>query len=126
MTARRAGPDLSGCMRWTRTATPIPPAMEISRDQARQICSVHELQLVDASFPPELQRLGITELRDHVERAKRLQDRYRDLSRRQDRASKATAATPGSQNIRTREKALLFQETRERFEDHLAELAGEA
>jgi hypothetical protein len=100
--------------------------MAITREEAKEICSADELEIVDASFSPLIERLTITELQEGIARARRLQDKYRDLSRRQDRGGKQAGAVPGSQNLRTRLKAQLFVETRERFEDHLAELAEEA
>jgi len=99
--------------------------MPVTRDEAQEMCSTDELELVEASFSPLIERLTITGLQENIARARRLQDKYRDLSRQQDRTSKEAGATP-AQNVRTGQKALLFQETRERFEDHLAEFAEEA
>ncbi len=99
--------------------------MTIPREEAKQLCSGDEMKIVDASFPPRIDQLGIDELRSHVTQARRLQDKYRDLARRQNREKKGAGAVPGSKNVRTGQKEQLFVETRERFEERLGALAEE-
>ena len=99
--------------------------MTIPREEAKQLCSADEMKIVDASFPPRIDQLGSDELRSNVTQARRLQDKYRDLSRRQNREKKGTGAVPGSKNVRTSQKEQLFVETRERFEERLSALAEE-
>lgn len=98
--------------------------MPITRTQAKEICTKPEYELVEASFRPAVTGLSAARLRSKLERARRLQEKYRDLARQQHRTSKErTPARPrGASNLRTERKARLFAETRERFEKRLAQL----
>jgi len=94
--------------------------MTISRTEAKDICTKPEFELVEASFSPEVKAFSPARLRSKIARARKLQDKYRDLSRKQNRETKETDPSRGSANTRTEQKATLFDETRERFEAQLA------
>jgi hypothetical protein len=105
--------------------TPMP----VSRAQARAICTKPELELVEASFPPAVNALTPARLQSKIQRARKLQDKYRDLGRTQNRQVKGGAkggarrATGRDANVRTERKARLFEETRQRFEKRLERMA---
>lgn len=98
--------------------------MPVSRAQAKEICTKPEFELVEASFRPAVTELTPARLRSKAQRARRLQDKYRDLAERQNRGTKETQpGRPRSRaNQRTERKARLFAETRERFEKRLAQV----
>lgn len=97
--------------------------MAISREQAKEICTKPEFELVEASFPPTVLQLTPARLRSKAERSRKLQDKYRDLSRGQSRKLKESNPSSRLQNSnqRTKQKAQLFGEVRDRFEEHLAQ-----
>jgi hypothetical protein len=98
--------------------------MPVTRAQAKEICTKPELELVEASFRPAITSLTVSRLRSKVDRARKLQDKFRELAQKQNRETKETQ--PGRQrggaNQRTERKARLFEETRDRFEKRLAEV----
>lgn len=97
--------------------------MPISRTSAQRLCTKPEFELVDASFPARVKELTPGRLRQKVARARKLRDKYRDLSKRQrleargKRAPQRSRPAQGHEN--TDRKAELFQETLERFETQL-------
>jgi hypothetical protein len=95
--------------------------MPVSRSEAREICTKPEMELVDASFPPAVNALSPARLRQKVTRARKLQDKFRDLAQKQNRASKGDTPTGRGPkaNARTELKSQLFEETRVRFERRL-------
>lgn len=100
--------------------------MTISRDRARELCTRDEFELVEESRGKGIDRLGPSELRARIRRARGLRDKYRALARQQSgeargkRDPKSTRPAAGSAN--TELKAELFGETQERFEARLAEV----
>jgi hypothetical protein len=98
--------------------------MPVTRAQAKEICTKPELELVESSFRPAVNEFTPARLRSKIERARKLQDKFRQLAETQNRETKETR--PGQQrggaNQRTERKARLFAETRERFEKRLAEV----
>lgn len=93
----------------------------ISREQARELSSKPELELVEQSFSPEIDRLSSVGLRDRISRSRDLHDKYRDLARGQHRQREARA--PGAEDdARTEQKAQLFEEARRRFVERLESL----
>jgi hypothetical protein len=99
--------------------------MAISVQEAKELCTKDELELVEASYPPRIDTFTPARLRQKIDRSRRLQDRYRDLSRRQNRKTKAGVTIPSrNSNERTARKSELFAEVRERFENRLAGAAG--
>jgi hypothetical protein len=100
--------------------------MPISRPQAREICTKPEMELVEASFAPAINALTPARLRSKITRARKLQDKYREMARSQHRTvkDKNPTARLRNNNVRTERKARLFEETRIRFEKRLARLEG--
>jgi hypothetical protein len=103
--------------------------MSISRSIAARLCTKPELELVEASFPPDIKQLTPGRLRQKVERTRRIRDKYRDLSKRQRSESRGKAeprrSRPAQGNANTERKATLFDETLNRFEKQLARAGGE-
>jgi hypothetical protein len=99
--------------------------MSISAQEAKDLCTQDEFKLVQASFPPQIAGLSPARLRQKVDRSRKLEDKFRDLSRRQNRTTKQgdTDRTRRA-NERTAKKSQLFGEARERFEKRLAEAEG--
>jgi hypothetical protein len=99
--------------------------MTITREQAKELCTADEFKLVESSFPPQIGSLTAARLRQKVERSRKLQDKYRDLSRRQNRTTKAgDTDRTRARNERTARKSQLFSEALERFEVKLAQSTG--
>jgi hypothetical protein len=98
--------------------------MAISRSIAARLCTKPELELVEASFPPDVKQLTPVRLRQKVERTRRIRDKYRDLSKRQRLESRGKTdprrSRPAQGNANTERKATLFDETLGRFEKQLA------
>jgi hypothetical protein len=95
--------------------------MPVTRAQAKEITTAPEYELVVASFAPDVKRFSEAQLKQKVSRARRLQDKYRELARRQQRDVKESGRRNAAQ--RTERKARLFEEVRERFERRLDALA---
>lgn len=98
--------------------------MTITRSAARELTTRDEQQLVDASFHPAIRAFSEGRLRQKIGRARRLRDKYADLSRRQTRDSKRKGRGGGDDNKRTAQKARLFAESLERFEKRFAVLTA--
>lgn len=100
--------------------------MAISAQQAKELCTLDEFKLVESSYSPRIEGITPARLRQKVERSRRLQDKYRDLSRRQNRSTKAAAQTERTRkaNERTKLKSQLFAEVRARFETALSGKTG--
>jgi hypothetical protein len=98
--------------------------LPITRSAARELTTREEQQLVDASFHPAIRALSEARVRQKIGRARRLRDKYADLSRRQTRDSKRKGRGGGDDNKRTGQKARLFAESLERFEKRLAVLTA--
>jgi len=98
--------------------------MSITRAAAREITTRDEQALVDESFHPQVRGLTEAELKRALARARRLRDKYSDLSRRQNQATKRQGRSGSGDNARTACKAQLFIETLERLEKRLASVAA--
>jgi hypothetical protein len=94
--------------------------MSITRAAAREITTRDEQALVDESFHPQVRELTEAELKRAVTRARKLRDKYSDLSRRQNQTTKRAGRAGTGANARTTRKAQLFLETLERLEKRLA------
>jgi flagellar biosynthesis/type III secretory pathway protein FliH len=91
--------------------------MPLTRAQAKEITTAAEFGLVEASYAPAVKKLNRAQLKQKAERARRLQEKYRDLARRQKREGKEAGRRGAA--MRTDRKARLFAEVRERFERRL-------
>jgi hypothetical protein len=99
--------------------------MAFTVTQAKSLCTVGELTLVRASTGNEIGKLSIVQIRQNVDRARKLRDKWRDQAEKQRRATQATQrARDTSANARSNEKATLFGEVLARFEAQLATLAA--
>jgi hypothetical protein len=92
--------------------------MALTRAQAKEITTKAEFDLVEGSFSPAVTRLSPARLKQQADRARRLEDKYRDLFREQSRKGKEQGRRGSA--ARTERKAQLFAEVRERFEKRLA------
>jgi hypothetical protein len=103
------------------------PMATINYAQARKICSPEELQIVEATRRNALAKLGTADLKKHVTLARRLRNKWRDLSDRQRRRTQSEQnARVTEDNERSQQKAELFGEVLTRLETQLASLAAAA
>jgi hypothetical protein len=98
--------------------------MAVSMAKAREVCTKEEMELVESSFPPHVKKLTPARLRSKVARARKLGDKFSDLARKQNRASKEADRSPEKANVRTELKSRIFAETLQRFERRLEEVSS--
>jgi hypothetical protein len=102
--------------------------MAFNRNHARPLCTDAEYKLFTASLADEIGALTPTQLRGKIQRARKLRDKYRDLLKRQRLANRARTGTKKGDrpqtNVRTADKAKLFDEALGRFEAKAAKLAA--
>ena len=102
--------------------------MAFNRNHARPLCTDTEYKLFTASLADEIGELTPVQLRSKIQRARKLRDKYRDLLKRQRLANRSrTGAKKGDRaqsNVRTADKAKLFDEALGRFEAKAAKLAA--
>lgn len=79
------------------------------RSKARQLLTKKEFELVESGALENVKFHSAADLKENIELARKLRDKYRDLNRRQKAANK-------SQNPRTIEKAKIFGQLMDRFE----------
>lgn len=98
--------------------------MAISMQKARTLCTQSELGLVKWSSPAQIKTLSPAQLRQKIARARKLRDKFKDLSRKQAGEArgkrKPTGTRPAKGNDRTVEKRELFEEVMARFEKALS------
>lgn len=98
--------------------------MATTLTQARKILTAPELDLFAHSRTEGLKALTPARLRAKLVRARALRDKYQDLYRRQALAARDRTAskrgTSGAANERTHDKAAVFTEVIERFEQRIA------
>jgi hypothetical protein len=100
--------------------------MATSLAQAKSLCTASELTLVKASTRNEIGRFSVVQIRQKVDRARKLRDKWRDQSRSQRRAAQsAQRSRQTGANARSAEKAELFGEVLARFEAKLGSLKAE-
>lgn len=104
--------------------------MPVAKSTARKLTTKAEWALLESSFGDALKELTASQLKQRVVRARKLQDKNRDLARQQrgeargKRKARRTRASQGNAN--TRAKQELFTEARLRFEAQLARLEAAA
>lgn len=104
--------------------------MTIPRTTAKKLSTDVEFRLVDESFAPAIGELSEKGLAARIVRARRARDKYRTLSERQNRESRArvaprsTRASASNQN--TLKKQQMFDETLARYEKRAAQLGSTA
>ncbi|MBL9123646.1 MAG: hypothetical protein JNG90_08435 [Planctomycetaceae bacterium] len=97
--------------------------MAIAASKVRAVCTSSETALVRASRKPVLDELSAAELKRHAARAKKLSDKWQDLSRTHARAKEAKTGF-GEADANTRLKAEIFGEALKNFEARLAKLGA--
>lgn len=94
-----------------------------NRAGARKLLTAGEYGLFEASTTAALADLSQSRLRQKIQHARELRDKYRDLLRRQRIATRRRSGTKsgrsGAANARTREKQQIFSEMLKRFEERL-------
>ena len=103
--------------------------MAFTAAQAKSLCTAGELTLVKASSRNEIGKFSVVQIRQKVDRTRKLRDKWRDQAEKQRRASQAAQrARQTGANARSAEKAELFGEVLARFEAQMASLEakGEA
>jgi hypothetical protein len=104
--------------------------MAHTKTAARKLATQAEWTLLEVSFPPLLKEITPGRLRQKVTRARKLQDKYRDLARQQRGEArgkrKPTGTRAATGNANTLVKQEIFAEARERFEAQLAKLEAQA
>jgi hypothetical protein len=97
--------------------------MAYTRVKARAICNKTEFSLFENSLSTEIKSLSEKQISQSIKRARELRNKNRDLYKRQTLALKKKGKAPGSAaNVRTYEKAVLFDETLARYEKRAADL----
>ena len=104
--------------------------MAHSKTAARKLATQAEWALLEVSFPPFLKDITPGRLKQKVTRARKLQDKYRDLARQQRGEARGKRKPTGTRaakgNANTLVKQEIFAEALERFEAQLAKLEAKA
>jgi hypothetical protein len=98
--------------------------MAIRMSEVKSLCTPNEVALVEASRKPRLEALSAGQLRQQAVRARKLADKWRDLSRSQSRAHGRTVGVSKEESRSTR-KEEIFTEAVASFEARLAKVAPE-
>jgi hypothetical protein len=100
--------------------------MTISKPAARKLATQAEWTLLEMSYAPALKEITLGRLKQKVTRARKLQDKYRDLARQQRgeaRGKRRVKGTrPAAGNVNTVNKQMMFAEALERFQGQLVKL----
>jgi hypothetical protein len=122
--------ELSGVCMFEHIIQRGHSSMAFNRNHARPLCSDAEYKLFTASLGDEIGDLTPAQLRSKIQRARRLRDKYRDLLKRQRLANRARTGTKkGARpdtNVRTADKAKLFDEALARFQARADKLTAAA
>ncbi len=90
---------------------------------AKRMCTKAELGVVMESRPDAIEQLSADQLKKNVASARRLRDKWRDLSTEQRRETQqAQNARVTDKNARSGEKAALFAHVLKRYEDQLKQV----
>ncbi|MFN4281387.1 MAG: hypothetical protein ACK4NA_01965 [Alphaproteobacteria bacterium] len=99
--------------------------MSTPRSTARKLATDAEYRLVEESFAPSVADLDAKALRNRIERARRLRDKYRKQAQGRSREIRGKAdqrrKAPARSNVLSVAKHKLFEETLGRFEKSLAQ-----
>ncbi len=104
--------------------------MTVHKATARKLATQSEWQLLEPSFGSAIKEITPGRLKQKVTRARKLQDKYRDLARQQrgeargKRRAKSTRAAEGNENTRVKQE--MFSDALERYEAQLARLEAKA
>ncbi len=104
--------------------------MAQSKSVARKLATKAEWTLLEVSYPPLLKDITPGRLKQKVTRARKLQDKYRDLARQQKgeargkRQARSTRAAAGNTNTLLKQE--IFTDALARFEAQLQKLEAKA
>ena len=100
--------------------------MAVSRARAEQLTTKREFELLEKSWGRELSSLSPARLRQKIQRARTMRDKFRDLARQQTgeaRGKREPRSTrPAKSNQNTKLKSQIFDEALSRFEERLVAL----
>jgi len=103
------------------------PMTPIDFTAARRLCASDEWRLVSLARRNSLAKLTATQLQGHITQARRLRDKWRDLSSRQRRdVQQAQRARGTGKAARSGDKVKLFTAVLRRFEDQFAKATATA
>jgi hypothetical protein len=94
----------------------------IALAKAKQLCTASELQLVESSRRPEVARLGVSQLKSKIQRARKLRDKWRDMHEKQRRRAQQQGSRVTKGETRSRQKAELFSDVLNRLEGQLKKI----
>ncbi len=94
------------------------------RTEDRPLFTAAEWALIESSGPSRVDAYAPKQLQDRITRTRRVVDKYRDLTRAQQRSTKESPKRP-SFSLRTRRKLEVFTTALQRFERRLARLTKE-
>ena len=99
------------------------PAKELS--DAKSLCTVTELRLIESSHGPVLEKADAVRLKKKIALARELRDKWRDLFERQRReVQQNQVARVNEKNQRSETKISLFASALARFEEQLAKVSS--
>jgi len=100
--------------------------MAVSKARAKQLTTKREFELLETSWGRELSSLSPARLRQKVQRARTMRDKFRDLARQQAGEARGKrdprSTRPARSNRNTELKAQVFDEALARFEERLGVL----
>jgi hypothetical protein len=96
--------------------------MAFTRVKARAICNKTEFSLFENSLSTEIKSFNEKQLAQFIKRTRDVRNKNRDLYKRQTLTLKTKGKTGSAANIRTFEKAVLFEETLARYEKRAKDL----
>ena len=98
---------------------------DIKLSRARELCTAAELRLVESSRRHALAELTAAQLKKKIAQARKLRDKWRDVSTRQRRLVQREQGTRVTEkDSRSQQKSQLFVELLARFEARLERLAA--
>lgn len=98
--------------------------MAVFRPKDRELLTVLEFALIEASRPGQIKAFTIAQLKSKITRARKYWDKYRERGRQQQRVEKkaGVAGMRPMSNARTDRKARIFALALSRFEKRLAQV----
>lgn len=105
--------------------------MAVSMARAMQLTTKREFELLEKSWGRDLSSLSPARMRQKIQRARTMRDKFRDLARQQAGEARGKrdprSTRPARSNQNTKLKAEIFDEALSRFEERLGAMeAGES
>jgi len=88
----------------------------LSLAQAKQLCTASEIELVEASRTPRIERWNAAQLKSKMGRARKLRDKWRDMYAAQRRKAQQQGTRGDKEADRSQQKAALFGEVLQALE----------